>query len=99
MIVPGSRPSEQSAGSAQPASQPSLTDLLMAAAVHQKLAALTEKDQPMIEYSNRTAKGVDTAREGAMRGREQFTKPLNTDRIMVPGERVPNAFGKDIRRD
>ena len=92
MIIPITK-GQQTAPGAPAQGMPSETNLLMAlATMHDngRLAALTQQDQPMLEESNRTERGVSTGREGAIREREMKRPPMDTDRIMRPGERVPD---------
>ena len=99
MIIPITK-GQQTAPGAPAQGMPSETNLMMAlATMHDngRLAALTQQDQPMLEQSNRTERGVSTSREGAQRERNMGRPPLDVDRTMRPGERIPNTFGKDIR--
>lgn len=63
------------------------------------MAEMAKETPGLLEDSNRTAKGVNTDREGAMRGANKKKPPLDTDRVMRPGERIPNTQGLDIRGD
>lgn len=85
--------------------EPTEAQLLMALAqLHGegRLAGLTQQDQPMLEQSTRTARGVNTGREGAQREMDLKRPPLDVDKIMRPGSWMPDRRlgppgGRDVR--